>query len=336
MEIRGNSVVTDYFSVFEPLNKAPRRWKLRPGLAFLASALVRTSARRIIVPHVTPRVGDSLEKVVADMPRILANRIKIVDKNNVIRNRVKRYLGPVYEQLDSKYPDIAANYAFNFTYKIAIASKYKAEVDLPMFYANAVMLGWLASRLKGEAKARIDELIGLWNLYETPTSINVPSIKAGFAEPSIYVRINDLLDEADMIHYSQQRFLLGIGSKSMHAITYLKKWGRDFIAGGKANKLFEVARDVVSLSTSSTGQPVTLPNISNLLSGYNPEYNPPVIDLDGYRIEIFERISPNSFPNFIMPDGTTRAVGKDWMKSYGDYSSYQRFRLVSPNTVETF
>jgi hypothetical protein len=54
---------------------------------------------------------------------------------------------------------------------------------------------------------------------------------------------------------------------------------------------------------SNYSNPIKIPNIDYFRELYSSKYNPPLVDLDYYRVQICKKVSPNSFPNFRLPDG---------------------------------
>lgn len=311
-----NKIVTDYFMFFEPMINDPSKVVLRPGLETLALALLQASAQEIIVPHAELRFGQPMDDVVGSFPPSLRNRVKIVDKHHQLKKRVERYLEPVREQLDCKYPEFDLQFASSVVYKLSIASAYKAEIDLPMFYLVRPLLHHLADKLVGEARVRIDNIIGIWNLYNFVDSVPVPSLESDLADPSIKSRIHDLLDESDLIRYSQHRYMLGMPSRAIQAFMFLKKWGRDVMTGAKHLRFFQLAQEAIMfVSTTVADMPITIPNLSGLIS----EYNPPIVDLDSYRIQLAKKARPDVFPSFVMADGSSRTGSQEIMRNYKDF-----------------
>jgi hypothetical protein len=133
----------------------------------------------------------------------------------------------------------------------------------------------------------------------------------------MYQRINDLLDESSISYLSQQKYVMGLPGKVKGAILRFRKRIRSI-------RRDPVYKDILSFSSDSMkffGK--TLPQYGDvvtmggeLLSKFanpNPKYNPPLVDLDRFRIE-FSKTRPYQSPVYeaaIIKAGLTRVLNKE-------------------------
>jgi len=311
-----NKIVTSFFLVFEhPDNKTV---KLRPGLDLLAATLVRAAAHKLYIPYNAPRFGPSIEEAMKEYPRSLANKIATIDKDQKIYNKVSLFLKPIYEEAKETPLIFAYNGVQDFLYKLALASTLQAEADV----SQSMFLGHFIDMLRdnvqdGEAKFRLDQLYGVFHIYQAPEKIDTLTMSPKIPIPSIYQRISDLLEEAEIIELSRDRYLLGIPSKAKTALINIKKWKRTVLANRKYKNYVGVAADLIQIAGDSVGVSVPVTDLSeNLMNLLTSTYNPPLIDLDYFRVRICKAVSPNHFPNFIMPDGATRGMAEEYFHKY--------------------
>jgi hypothetical protein len=164
---RYGRIVTDYFLFLERDPREPSKLFLRSGIETLAAILVRSCAHEILVPYVEARIGEPLETTLRKLPRSFAKRIRVVDQNQRIRRQVERYFEPV-QQGGSPWP---SEFAIDFLYKLTLAAKYESWADISTTYQMEGMLNLLERTLCGEAKARVDQVMGLWNMYDRTESV---------------------------------------------------------------------------------------------------------------------------------------------------------------------
>ncbi|MDF2953056.1 MAG: hypothetical protein OD816_000301 [Thermodesulfobacterium sp.] len=312
-EHRYSSVVTSFFYVFEYPTRSTL--KLRPGLDLLAGILVRCAAHKIYIPYRMPRFGPSIDEVIKEYPPSLQNRIEIVDREGKYWDRVIKYLKPVYDEIMDSPLVLFYNIIADFFYKLLLASKYNAEADVnqSQFIGNFIQL--LKDQIKDtEAKFRLDQLLGIYSNYSNPLKIETFTIFPNISITSIYHRISDFLDEAEIIELSKNRHLLGIPSKAKIALMKMKKGIRHFFSEKKYKKYIGITTELLQIVGTLEG--VRIPNIEYFRELYSSEYNPPLVDLDYYRVQICKQVNPGSFPNFILPDGATRALTDKYFLRY--------------------
>ena len=316
-----NKIVTSFFLVFE--HPEEKTIKLRPGLDLLAATLVRSAAHKLYIPDHTPRYGPSIEESIKQYPPILANKIKCVDRDKKIYNKVFLFLRPVYEEVSGTPLILVYNSVFDFLYKLSLASDLQAWADV----SQALILGSFIDLLKNnieneEAKFKLDELYGIFSLYKTER-LETLTLFPKVTIPSIYQRISDLLNEAEIVELSKNRYLLGIPSKVKVALIKIKKWKRNVLTDGKYMNYIKAAMDLIQIATDSIGLSVPVKTASKLLSDLLiSKYNPPIIDLDYCRVEICRLVSPKHFPNFILPDGATRGMTEEYFQRYLGCSNF--------------
>ena len=311
-----NKIVTSFFLVFEHPNKKTFKW--RPGVDLLAATLVRAAAHKIYIPYDSPRFGPSIEETIKQYPPSLANRIELVDKDKKIYNKMSSYLGPIYEEVKGTPFIFGYNTISDFLYKLTLASKLQAEADVSQALFVESYIDTLKSNIKNEeARFRLDEIYGINSVYKKPEKLSSLTIIPEVTIPSIYQRICDFLDEAEIIELSRNRYLLGIPSKAKVALIRAQRWVRNFLTKQNYKDYIRVATDLIQIASTSTkfDAPITVMSeiLKNLLTS---TYNPPLIDLDYFRVKICKSVSPNHLPNFIMPDGATRSMTEEYFQKY--------------------
>lgn len=317
MEIHSlNKIVTSFFLVFE--HPDDRTVRLRAGLDLLAATLVRAAAHKIYIPYDRPRFGPPIEETIKQYPPSLAGKIEIVDKDKELYNKVSTYLRPIREEVKETPLILAYNSVSDFLYKLVLACEFQAEADV----SEAIFVGSTIDALRDnikdeEARSRLDGLYGVYSLYQKPEKIDALTILPEVPIPSIYQRISDLLDDAEIIELSKNRYFLGFPSKAKAALIRIQRWGRNVLMNRKYMNYIKATTDLIQVASTSAGLPVpsgSMPEIlRNILAS---PYNPPLIDLDYFRVKICRSVSPSHFPNFIMPDGATRAVTEEYFHKY--------------------
>ncbi|MCD6513891.1 MAG: hypothetical protein J7L07_03105 [Candidatus Odinarchaeota archaeon] len=311
-----SSVVTSFFYVFE--HPTQSTLKLRPGLDLLAGTLVRCGAHKIYIPYRMPRFGPSIDETIKEYPPSLQNRIEIVDKKGKDWNRVINYFKPVHNEIADSPFVLLYNIVVDFLYKLLLASKYNAEADVSQSQFIGSFIQLLKDQIEDvEAKFRLDQLLGIYSNYSNPVKIETFTIFPKISIPSIYHKISDFLDEAEVIELSRNRYYLGIPSmaKTMHI--KIKKAVRHFFS----EKKYEKYKKVIGISTEliqtvGATEGIKIPNIDCFRELHSLEYHPPLVDLDYFRVQICKQVSPNSFPNFMLPDGATRAISDEYFLRY--------------------
>lgn len=313
-----NKVVTSYFVVFEHITNSKMR--LRPGLDFLVESLVTQSAHTVFVPYEEIRHGPSIKDAVSQLPHTLRQRVKIVDRRGRIAEKVDSYLSPVCEEVRKSALILIYNPIRDFLYKLFLASKLNAEADVSQSRYVGNLTEILKNHVKdSEGKARLTQIQGIYNLYEQPVKIEVFTVFLGPSIPTIYDRISDFMDEAAIQELSQTRYLLGIEDRVNQAIAALigiKKWGRNLLSDPRYKKYFRTASQIIQTASSLADLGLPPADFSDILGS---TYNPPLTDLDYFRVRICKEISPKHTANFILPDGATRGISEDYLEHY--YSS---------------
>ena len=319
-----NRIVTDQFHVPAIAPAAGKGYAGlvgKPGLHLLAATMVRSSAHQILIPA----RKNSLKTSLKEFPLSLANRIKVVDSNGKLRLRVERYFEPIHQQLDPEFESdpnrrLMLDAIFDFVYKITIAIKYSAQADIPMIHHIPGFLNELSYSCQGEAKARLDLITGILNLYNRIETISVPMLRPDdVTRPDIYQRTNDILDDSEIKYYAQQRSLIGLRSMTSEALLNIKKWVRTVRRDPRYKKMFGFAAETLNLVGQLPSIPevdITSNAIGKILSIFAnplPGFDPPLVDLDEYRIQIATRAYPlppgNEFAAFIvMPRGGARGL----------------------------
>lgn len=317
---RYNSIVTSFFTIFvEPTQS----FKMRSGLDLLVPTLVRCAAHKIYVPYVSsdvmnetrnalrkmhgPSFESSMDETIMELPPSIKNRIEIIDREGKEYNRIIKYMKPICNELvdSEQFIGLGEEYyaVVDFLYKLLLASKYRAEADVSRSKSIGVFIQKLKEQINDdEAKFRLDQLYGIYSAYSNPLKIETFTIFPTIPKPSIYHRISDFLDEATIIELSRNRNLLGIPSKTKISLINIRKGVRHFLLEKKYQKYIQLAMDFIQILKVIPD--IKIPNIDYFRELYSLEYNPPLINLDYYRMKISKKFDPYSVPTFMFPDGT--------------------------------
>ena len=305
-EKRCSSVVTSLFYVLEdPVEPGSG---LRPGLDLLIGTLVRNAACKIYVPYPRSESGPSITGSLNEYPPGIQSRIEIVDKEGADYGRIKDYLKPVHDELEDPSQILAYNDIVNFLYKLLLGSKFHAEADV----SNSKLIGRFIQMLgdqvhSREAKSRLDQLLGIYSGYLRPLRIDTFTLLPMATEPSMYPDLADFLNEAEVIELSETRFLAGIPDQAKAALIKMREDIRRLLAGKKYSAMIRGATELIQIRGATKG--VRIRNTDHLIDAFeelhSPEYAPPLVDLDRYRMEMCGGAGPGAFPGSVLTDGTT-------------------------------
>jgi len=319
-----SKVVTNFFWLFVTAKDSRGRdfAALEPALGPLAATLVRTAAHKILVPHCTPLPHcHRIEEEVKRYPPSLRNRIEIVDKNREIFNRVSMYLKPIWDEISNlpcpQRPVRPFCCASDFLYKVFLASKLSAEADVSEARSIAACVEVLRDNVEDEeAQFRLDTLQGINSIYRKGEKIQSLTIIPEVTVPSLYDRISDLLDEAEIVELSRSRYLLGIPDKVKIGAIEIRNWVRKALANEKHNYFIKVATDIIHMAGKYTGVLIPSENAYEILKSIHVSpsrgYNPPMIDLDPFRAKICKSMWPRGYSNFVFPDGVQKGEHTRW------------------------
>lgn len=311
-EHRYSSVVTSFFYVLGTnINKS---FTSTPGLNILVGTLVRCAAHKIYVPYRQPRFTPiSIDEIINEYPPSLQNRINIIDRNGKDYSKVQKYLKPIFNEIEDTPNIISYHMIEDFLYKVLLASKNNAEADVSFSRFIGEYIRSLREYITDdEARFRLDQLSGIYSNYSKPLKIEAYTVIPDISMPSIYEKISDFLDEAEILELSSNRYLLGIPSKSKIAYLKIKKGLGYFLSEKKYEKYIKPAVELMKVG--GFGQSMNIPDVDFLRKLYPSKYSPPLTDLDYYRVQTCKKISPNSLPNFVLPDGVTRAIDDSYFR----------------------
>ena len=99
-----------------------------------------------------------------------------------------------------------------------------------------------------EAQFRIAQIYGLWNLYDIKNTVPALTYVPESIGPEIYQRVNDMLDEANMIHLSQQKHMMEIPGKLKAALLGFRKGIRNIRRDPIHKDKFNFTSDLVRFS----------------------------------------------------------------------------------------
>ena len=276
--------------------------KLKPQLSLFAAQLVRTAAQKIFIPSTknSPFLPDALiEKALKSCPPTIASKIEIVDKDKTLCNKVKKYFNPVFWEVpeDASETREAYSYVFDFLYKLALASQFHAEADIHSLSLIESKIDKLRNDVNDdEAKARLDQLSGIYCLYQKPMRINTLMLCPTKTNSFISKRVSSLLEEAEIIELSKDRYLLGIPSKTKIAMKKIKKRVATVLENPRYSGQLNAATDLIKTVSSSSGISMTTVDVYEILKNLQiSSYSPPLINLDTFRYKIMRKLNCSGF-----------------------------------------
>lgn len=270
------------------------------GFAYMAAYLVRSAAHKIYIPRFVPSGFPEVEEILKQCPASLAQRIEVVDKGARILNKVNKYFKPIYEEIGGNEEgkrfrlEGLCGDAQDFLYKMALASKLEAEADINELFRIDEILDELKENVKGdEAKFRLDQLYGIHRIYNRPWKIETFTLRPQINVPSIYERVNDLLETAELIELSRSRYFLGIPAKVKIAIAMIRRYVRKILANREYSKRLKAATDFIQAAGSLAGISIPSTNaFESLRSILMSSYNPPLTDLTYFRYVVANAFTP--------------------------------------------
>lgn len=284
------------------------KYQAKPNL--LLARLVRTAAQQILIPANSTNAifpDSMIEKAIKKCPPSLASKIKVVDKDRGTCNRVRKYLHPILDGIKEDNPDVRGAYAFvfDFLYKMVIACKFQAEADIHQLRFVGNYIDLLKQTLEDEeAKFRLDQLFGIYNSYRKLEKIDTLALLLPSRNICINQKVNDLLDDAEILELSKNRYLLGIPGSAKIAIKRIRKGIREILANKKYSRQIAAATDLIQIVGSSTIGPIPSADIQEVLRSIQlSPYSPPLIDMDYYRFMIVRETHSIGFA-LTLGDGT--------------------------------
>jgi hypothetical protein len=337
-----NKVVTNCFFVAN-VERSKEGFRLRydakPNL-FLAE-LVRAAAHKMLITanNTNSIVPEKfIEKAIERFPQSLASKMEVVDKDRGINNKVRNYLQPILDEIEEGNSAARAGYAyvFDFLYKLVVASKFQAQADIHQlrFVGNYIdsLKGFLQDE---EAKFRLDQLFGIFHSYRKPEKIDTLTLLMPSRNISIHQRVNDMLDDSEIVELSKNRYLLGIPSNVKIAMKKIKKGISKILTNEKYSSQIAAATDLIQILDSSARIPVSSAAIQDVLKSIQlSPYNPPLIDMDYFRFRIACETRSAGFA-ITLGDGTFTAQYPP-MESGGPKDDYRQFmKAMSKQSKQT-
>lgn len=309
-----SKIVTNCFLVVKRQDNKPVRFE--PALDLLVASLVRTAAHKIFVPSNLPSNFPKIEETIKQYPPSLTNKIEVVDRDKKIYRRVSRFLEPVYRETKETSSTIQYNFVFDFLYKLVIASKLQAEADIHQVAQIGHYINMLKEDVEDkEAKIRLDELYGIYYIYQAPKKIDAITLLPKVSHPSIYQRVTNLIDNAEIIELSRNRYFLGIPSKAKIAMIKIRRCIGKILANRRYANQITAATDLIQTVVSTPEVSIPLKSAYEILKNIQiSPYNPPLIDLSYFRFKIAKRFDKNM--NVILPlgRGTTESISEDYYR----------------------
>jgi hypothetical protein len=294
-----NKIVTPLIKI-QNIPPSGGKAEITSNLQMISSLLIQESATEIFIIPYDEQEKEQVSKELDGFPAFFRNRVKIGDENFSIKTEIQKYLEPTYQigtvgnsrnnsdKGEATYSDPYLETAIRI---LAIACKKNAEADIPLMKGLKNRLSWAKQNCNdGEGKARLDNLIGLFNCYDISSNAgfhvnyNNPNAKM------ISSRLDELLAESDIQELSEIKYSFGIPAK-LKALSDLKT-----LLHLKSKKLYENRkfRDLLSnvpqvTALAASQGTFSLPYIP--LPDWE-RYNPPIVDLTEIRTKLLATI-PN-------------------------------------------
>lgn len=270
----------------EKRREGRRRQLMDIGLEEIAPLLVRESAYKIVIPLHSCGWTKEYINYLRNLKYPLNKHIKPVDYSGSLASRIKRYLQPVEDWLLARFNTEADGlsdcWALNdiayFLYLFKIGVDEQAQVDMHVPEVLDAMKQLTEKITDLEARIRLEQVAGIINLYEESsiyTFTYVPEIDS----VSMNDRIDDLLDEAEMVEISKTRHSLGvprINTELRLAWLRTKLWYRSVLQKREYRKFLDLSSEIIRYISKYMGKEIPKLDIA-FFDTYS--YRPPLIDL---------------------------------------------------------
>lgn len=314
-----NKVVTDPMFIVEgPANvrlekvltqaragkKALKDLTFRLGLRLYATSLIRAAAHKICIPKVSfERLGGFESLVEAkirwenleDCPPSMVHRIEVVDKDKRVFSRVKEFVQPIFKDVYQTEPSKASycKQISDFLYKLLLASKLGAEADVNVIHRKQMFqkaLNVLKQNAQDdEIKFRVDQVYGIYKIYEPPQRIKAVTLRPRLVEPSIFERVNDLLNSAEIMELSRSRYLLGIPGKSKAMLARIRHSIEKLLRKKEHLEKLRAVTDLIQTAGRPIGISLATKGAFDILQHLQKSsYNPPLTSLEEFRMATVE------------------------------------------------
>lgn len=256
--------------------------------------MILECAHEIAIPYMNLEENNHLEKyglnlslkeIISKYPKSLQFRIRIVDKNQKEYKKIQNYFSPL--KAEEEKGIINKNYysmiMYNF-YLLYLASKYKMEADSDRISDLKDQIDNLIKIVNNdEARVRMIQLKGLYNLYKLKKEISSIKLIADTLNPSIEERIADLLYEAEYLEISHMRHLLGIPSYINKGILKTKKLMSNLIRKKKYKNIIQSSISSINLVSNLNIKGIIDPTLNKYLY----DYSPPLTSFSNLRDELY-------------------------------------------------
>lgn len=261
--------------------------------------LVRESAHTIFIPAHASGWSKEYIDYLRRLKGPLGRRVKLIDYNGAIALKTKRYLQPVEDWVlsDIKHPrpTIGINHPrecevyfglnevayFLYLLNIGIHEQAEISVNIPKTVRKLRYFATQVTDLEG--RLRIEQLAGLANLYEK-SSICAFGYEPKLADFSMLDRIEDLLDEAEIVEISRKRYSLGmprIDTSLQLAWLKSKLWYRKIMRKRKYKKFLRLSKEIINYIPKLLGKEI--PGLE--IPFFDKEsYRPPCVDVNAFLV----------------------------------------------------
>lgn len=215
----------------------------------------------------------------SELPSTLQKRIVIVDKHMYELNKVIRFFDPIFDAIGEADDE---NAKFNLLllagdfYRIYISTKHKstASISGPLELMN-LGINHIIQCVEGfeEAEARMIEIKGLLNLYD---ETRIKSISM-FQDVGISFskRINEILNDSEIMENSKNRHLLGIPSKCKNAFVHLKNFKSKVVERPEYSNILKRGEQIINVGFRASQIPISIPKLGVNFS----DFIPPLFDI---------------------------------------------------------
>lgn len=252
--------------------------------------LIREGAHTIWVPIGHCPAGRGYNEALRDLKYPLSKRLKPVNYDRTIAGRVQRYFQPVEDWIlsnikkndfESRLDCFALNEVSNFLYLFKMGIDKQAQVGLDIQMVSEDLMRLAGKLTDIEARIRLEQVAGIINLYEK-SSVSTLTYTARTPGISMIERIEDLLDEGEIVEMSKRRHSLGVPriNTELH-IAWLKTKlrYRKLLRKRKYRRFLRFSKEIIRYISKHTGREIPKFEVPFF---DEDSYRPPVVDVEGF------------------------------------------------------
>lgn len=278
-----------------------------PTIEAAAVVLTTQGADEIFIPM--PKPGpeqDRAREAISKLPGTLRRRVKLVDTNGAMLDRITNFVDPVdsaVSGLNQFSPEVLLNrFAIEMLYHMALANRYRAtSIDGEIQSVQDCIVRSDFSKFEGEARYRVSQIALLATSYE-PFYIPKVNIIRHASEPGMQETLTNVLDSAEFAKVVATYGRLGYLRKPQIGLRRISVAVSDLIRLREFKLLLAGIKGISQLSS------VPLPTdlLESLAKSTNAsrEFSPQYASLTPFDQEIYDATLHGSNPNCRPPRGS--------------------------------